>query len=162
MFDNFHNLREEMWMEFRKAKKGDLHSIVRLLADDKLGAQRECFKEPLPDVYYEAFKAIESQDGNQVILAVESQKVIGCLQLTIIPGLARQGMKRAQIEGVRIDRLYRGEKIGEKLFREAISIAKSEKCGMVQLTTDKQREDAHRFYERLGFSASHEGMKLIL
>lgn len=149
-------------MEFRKATEKDLYSIVRLLADDELGAQRERFEEPLPAIYYEAFKAIESQDGNQIIVAIDGQNVIGCLQLTIIPGLARQGMKRAQIEGVRVDRNYRGKKVGEKLFKEAISIAKSKKCGMVQLTTDKQRGDAHRFYEKLGFSASHEGMKLIL
>src|SRR5690625_4946465 len=149
-------------MEFRKATEEDLHSIVRLLADDQLGAQRERFEDPLPTVYYDAFKAIESQDGNQIILAVENQRVIGCLQLTIIPGLARQGMKRAQIEGVRVDRDYRGKRIGEKLFEKAISIAKSEKCGMVQLTTDKQRSDAHRFYEKLGFSASHEGSKLVM
>src|SRR5690625_1631984 len=149
-------------MEFRKANEGDVHAIVRLLADDELGSQRERFEVPLPTAYFEAFKAIESQVGNQIILAVENQKVIGCLQLTIIPGLARQGMKRAQIEGVRIDRKYRGKKVGEKLFKEAISIAKSENCGLVQLTTDKQRGDAHRFYEKLGFSASHEGMKLIL
>ena len=149
-------------MEFRIANKNDLHSIVRLLVDDELGSQRERFEEPLPAAYYEAFNAMEAQVGNQIILAVENQRVIGCLQLTIIPGLARQGMKRAQIEGVRIDRNYRRKSIGERLFEEAISIAKSEKCGMVQLTTDKQRSDAHRFYEKLGFSASHEGMKLIL
>lgn len=149
-------------MEFRKANQNDLHSIVRLLADDELGSQRERFEDPLPAAYYEAFNAIESQVGNQIILAVDDQKVIGCLQLTIIPGLSRLGMKRAQIEGVRVDRNYRGKRIGEKLLEEAISIATSEKCGMVQLTTDKQRNDAHRFYEKLGFTASHEGMKLIL
>lgn len=151
-----------MVMEFRKANKKDIHSIVRLLADDELGSQRERFEEPLPAAYDEAFEAMELQAGNQIILAVENEKVIGCLQLTIIPGLARLGMKRAQIEGVRVDRNYRGKKIGEKLFEKAISIAKSEQCGMVQLTTDKQRSDAHRFYDKLGFTASHEGMKLIL
>lgn len=151
-----------MIMEFRKANKKDIQSIVRLLADDALGSQREHYEEPLPEAYYEAFHAMESQIGNQIILAVEDEKVIGCLQLTIIPGLARMGMKRAQIEGVRVDRDYRGKKIGEKLFEKAISIAKSKKCGMVQLTTDKQRGNAHRFYEKLGFTASHEGMKLIL
>ncbi len=149
-------------MEFRQAEEKDVHSIVRLLADDELGVNRERFEDPIPAVYYEAFRAIESQVGNQVILAVEGSKVVGCLQLTIIPGLARQGMKRAQIEGVRIDRNSRGKGIGEKLFEKAIAIAKAEQCGMVQLTTDKQRSNAHRFYDKLGFSASHEGMKLIL
>lgn len=148
-------------MKFRKANKNDLASIVSLLADDDLGSQREKFEDPLPAVYYEAFDAIEAQNGNQIILAIENEQVIGCLQLTIIPGLARQGMKRAQIEAVRVSRNYRGKKIGEKLFEEAILIARIENCGMVQLTTDKQRGDAHRFYESLGFSSSHEGMKLI-
>lgn len=149
-------------MEFRTANVEDLQAIVRLLADDELGAQRERFEEPLPNEYYEAFTSIQSQIGNQIILAVEGQMVIGCLQLTIIPGLARRGMKRAQIEGVRVDKNYRSKGIGEKLFKEAIAIAKSEQCGLVQLTTDKQRNDAHRFYDKLGFCASHEGMKLIL
>lgn len=149
-------------MEFRNATAEDLTAIVRLLADDELGATRERFEEPLPDVYREAFTEIESQKGNQIIVAIDEGKVIGCLQLTMIPGLARAGMKRALIEGVRVDSAYRGKKIGEKLFEQAISMAKIENCGMVQLTTDKQRRDAHRFYEKLGFEASHEGMKLLL
>ena len=87
-------------MEFRKATEKDLHTIVRMLADDELGATRECFEDPLPDTYIEAFNDVESQVGNQIIVAVEDEKVIGCMQLIIIPGLARLGMKRAQIEGV--------------------------------------------------------------
>lgn len=148
-------------MKFRKAHKEDLPAIVRLLADDELGSKREKYEDPLPDIYYQAFAAIESQIGNQILLAVEEDKVIGCIQLTMIPGLARQGMKRAQIEGVRVDKDYRGKRIGEALFKEAIAVAKAENCGLVQLTTDKARKDAYRFYERLGFTASHEGMKLI-
>ena len=147
-------------MNFRKANEEDLPAIIRLLADDKLGSQRERYEEPLPDDYYKAFAAIQAQDGNEILLAIEDQKLVGCLQLTIIPGLARLGMKRAQIEGVRVDRGYRGEGVGEALLKEAIAIAKTEGCGLVQLTTDKQRENAHRFYNRLGFLASHEGMKL--
>ncbi|MFD1416109.1 GNAT family N-acetyltransferase [Oceanobacillus jeddahense] len=148
-------------MYFRKAQKADLPAIVRLLADDELGSRRERYEDPLPEEYDQAFDAIEVQIGNQILLAMEEEKVIGCIQLTIIPGLARLGMKRAQIEGVRIDKNYRGKRIGEALFKEAIAIAKTEGCGLVQLTTDKQRNEAYRFYERLGFSASHEGMKLI-
>ncbi|WP_213021483.1 GNAT family N-acetyltransferase [Siminovitchia terrae] len=144
------------------AKKSDLKEIVRLLADDELGSKREKYEDPLPEAYYNAFSAIESQGGNQILLVTDNEIVIGCLQLTIIPGLARLGMKRAQIEGVRVDKNYRGQKIGEALFREAITIAKSEGCGLVQLTTDKDRKDAHRFYGKLGFTSSHEGMKLIL
>ncbi|HLR22339.1 MAG TPA: GNAT family N-acetyltransferase [Pseudogracilibacillus sp.] len=132
-----------------------------MLADDELGSHREKYEDPLPNDYYQAFKSIESQIGNQILVATENQVVIGCLQLTIIPGLARQGMKRAQIEGVRVDGKQRGKGTGEALLKEAIAIAKSEACGLVQLTTDKQRDDAHRFYEQLGFTASHEGMKLI-
>ncbi|GGP08512.1 GNAT family N-acetyltransferase [Oceanobacillus neutriphilus] len=148
-------------MNFRKAHREDLAMIVRLLADDELGSGRERYEEPLPEEYYQAFDAMEAQAGNQILLAIEDKTIIGCIQLTIIAGLARQGMKRAQIEGVRIDKNFRGQGIGEALFKEAIAIAKAEKCGLVQLTTDKQRDGAHRFYEKLGFSASHEGMKLI-
>lgn len=148
-------------MHFRNANEEDLQAIVRLLADDELGAKREKYEDPLPDCYYKAFKTIEAQAGNQIILAIDGQAVIGCLQLTIIPGLARHGMKRAQIEGVRVDQRCRGKGVGEALFKEAIAIAKSEECGLVQLTTDKERDDAHRFYHKLGFMASHEGMKLI-
>lgn len=149
-------------MDFRKANKEDLPSIVCLLADDKLGAERERYEEPLPTVYQEAFQAIESQHGNQVILAVDGETILGCFQLIIIPGLSRQGMKRAQIEGVRVNRQHRGKGIGEQLLKKAIAIAKDEQCGLVQLTTDKQRANAQRFYEKLGFTASHEGMKLVL
>ncbi|AQU80748.1 MULTISPECIES: GNAT family N-acetyltransferase [Planococcus] len=148
-------------MIFRKAVIEDLPNIVQLLADDELGTTRERYETPLPDSYIEAFNAIEAQVGNQLLLAVEGASIIGCLQLTIIPGLARQGMKRAQIEGVRVAQNQRGTQIGEALFKEAMAIAKAEHCGLVQLTTDKKRKDAHRFYARLGFIASHEGMKFI-
>lgn len=148
-------------MFLRKANESDLPEIVRLLADDELGSQRERYEVPLPEVYYKAFEEIEAQIGNQIIVAIDEDKVIGCIQLTIIPGLSRKGMKRAQIEGVRVAKNHRGNRVGEALFKEAIAIAKSAKCGLVQLTTDKNREDAHRFYDRLGFIASHEGMKLI-
>jgi ribosomal protein S18 acetylase RimI-like enzyme len=149
-------------MNFRKATKDDIQSIVRLLADDVLGSKREQYKDPLPSEYYEAFADLEAQIGNQFIVAIDHQEIIGCLQLTIIPGLAQFGMKRAQIEGVRVDKHYRGQGIGEALFQEAIQIAKQKKCRLVQLMTDKQRNDAHRFYECLGFVTSHEGMKLHL
>ncbi|MFB9326503.1 GNAT family N-acetyltransferase [Paenibacillus aurantiacus] len=137
-------------------------AIVRLLSEDELGSTRELVADPLPDAYTEAFASIQNQRGNAVLVAETNGEIIACLQLTFIPGLARQGMLRAQIEGVRVDGRYRGQGIGEQLFRHAIDAARREGCGMVQLTTDKQRPDAHRFYERLGFAASHEGMKLML
>ena len=147
---------------FRSATKADLPAIVGLLADDALGATRERDEVPLPSEYLAAFAAIEAQSGNEVIVAVEEGAVIGCLQFNGIPGLARLGMKRGQIEAVRLDRRYRGSGVGTELIGYAIKRAREEGCGLVQLTTDKSRGDAHRFYERLGFVASHEGMKLSL
>ena len=154
-------------MKIRPATAAELPEIVRLLADDPLGAQRECLEEPLPPAYPEAFDAITRQHGNKVLVAVEPKpdptggdRVVGCLQLTIIPGLARLGTTRAQIEAVRVDTRHRGQGIGEALVHCAIDLARDAGCGQVQLTTDKSRPEAHRFYERLGFIASHEGMKL--
>ena len=149
-------------MKFRTATADDLPAIVRLLADDSLGATRERDEDPLPQQYREAFAAMGRMGANMVILVVEDGGVIGCLQLILIPGLGRLGMTRAQIEAVRIDRRYRGRGIGEALIRHAIEHAREQGCGLVQLTTDRSRGDAHRFYERLGFKASHIGMKLDL
>lgn len=147
-------------MKFRAATQDDLHAVVEMLADDVLGAQRERLEDPLPSAYTEAFEAIERQPGNQVIVAVDdNDNVIGCLQLTLTPGLARLGMTRATIEGVRIARDHRNTGLGEELFRFAIDEARRAGCGLVQLTTDRARPDAHRFYERLGFEPSHIGMK---
>jgi len=149
-------------MEFRNAVAGDLPAIVKLLADDDLGAMRERDEDPLPKEYRDAFAAMERQGANSVILAIDNGEVIGCLQLAFIPGLARLGMTRAQIEGVRVDRRYRSRGVGEALFQHAIERAREQGCGLVQLTTDRARGDAHRFYERLGFESSHLGMKLDL
>ncbi|MEM7221613.1 MAG: GNAT family N-acetyltransferase [Pseudomonadota bacterium] len=146
---------------FRPAEEEDLPAIVRLLATDPLGATRESATEDLPEAYRVAFAAIQAQAGNEVLVAEQDGQVVGCLQLTIIPGLARRGMTRGQIEAVRIDERLRGQGLGEALFVHAIERAKAAGCGLVQLTTDKSRPDAHRFYERLGFVASHEGMKLV-
>ncbi len=150
-------------MKFRAATKDDIHAVVELLADDILGAQRERLADPLPSPYTEAFEAIERQPGNQVLVAVDdNDNVVGCLQLTLTPGLARLGMTRATIEGVRIARSYRNTGLGEQMFRIAIDEAKKAGCELVQLTTDRARPDAHRFYEKLGFEPSHIGMKLKL
>ncbi|TYP74894.1 GNAT family N-acetyltransferase [Paenibacillus methanolicus] len=149
-------------MNIRTANERDLPAIVRLLSEDALGSTRELVADPLPVVYTEAFANIQAQRGNAVLVAETDGEIIACLQLTFIPGLARKGMLRAQIEGVRVDGRYRGRGIGEQLFRHAIDAARREGCGMVQLTTDKSRADARRFYEKLGFAASHEGMKLML
>lgn len=149
-------------MNVRKATKDDLPEIVRMLADDVLGSKRESYQDPLPNEYYEAFNEIEEQRGNCILVAVEADELLGFLQLTFIPGLSRMGMKRAQIEGVRVDEKHRGKRIGEKLFEDAFERAKEARCSMVQLATDKSRKEAQRFYERLGFEASHDGMKRLL
>ena len=147
-------------MEFRNATLDDLPAIVGLLADDDLGRGREHRGGPLPEEYLVAFAAMAEQPGNRMIVAVEDGVVVGCLQLTRIAGLSRRGMLRAQIEAVRIARGRRGAGIGDALMRHAIDLARRDGCGLVQLTTDRSRDDAHRFYERLGFVASHLGMKL--
>ena len=149
-------------LTIRRATGADLPAIVRMLANDPLGKTRERYAEPLPEAYVQAFAEVEAQKGNEILVAEAEGQVIGCLQLTMIPGLSRLGMLRAQIESVRVDESRRGEKIGERLFLDAIERARKAGCGLVQLTTDASRPDAHRFYERLGFIASHVGMKLAL
>lgn len=151
---------------FRNATRDDLPAIVALLADDEKGKTREELTDPLPNAYYAAFDAMASQSTtalpNQYLLACHGSDIVGCLQLTLIAGLSRRGQLRAQIEGVRVSSTMRGQKIGEKLILESISLSKSLGAALIQFTTDKTRKDAHRFYERLGFVASHEGMKLQL
>ena len=149
-------------VSIRRAGRDDVPAIVRLLADDDLGRGREDAGEPLAIAYLHAFAAIEAQTGNQLMVAVLDGRVVGCLQLTLIPGLSRMGMLRAQVEAVRVDRHCRGRRIGELLMAHAIGHARDAGCGLVQLTTDRARSDAHRFYERLGFVPSHLGMKLQL
>ena len=149
-------------MQFRDAEAGDLPAIVTLLADDPLGAGRERNEDPLPQQYRDAFAAVQRQAGNRIFVATENGVVVGCLQLTLIPGLSRLGMLRAQIESVRVAASQRSRGLGEALFRHAIECAREAGCGLVQLTTDRSRPDALRFYERLGFEASHLGLKLDL
>lgn len=150
-------------MEFRKATRADVPAIVELLASDPLGRLREQFDTPLPEVYYEAFERIAS-DPNQELIAIEDDQghLAGTLQLSLIPYLTYRGGIRAQIEAVRIREDLRGEGLGAKLFQWAIGRARERGAHVVQLTTDKQRPDAFRFYEKLGFKATHEGMKLHL
>jgi ribosomal protein S18 acetylase RimI-like enzyme len=147
-------------IEFRDARAEDVPAIVRLLADDPLGAKRERTDDPAP--YLKAFDALTAQRGNDVIVGEEHGEFVACQQLLIVPGLSRQGATRAFIEGVRVSRSLRGKGTGEALVRHAIDKARAAGCRLVQLTSDKSRTDAHRFYERLGFKASHIGMKLDL
>lgn len=147
-------------LSFRNANHDDLPAIAALLADDDIGATRDGPRF-LP-AYASALDAVNAQAGNSIIVAVLDGQVVGVLQLTLIPGLSRGGMLRAQIESVRVDGRHRGRNIGGKLFEHAIELARNAGCGMVQLTSDKQRSDALRFYEGLGFRATHEGFKLAL
>ncbi|WP_050856870.1 GNAT family N-acetyltransferase, partial [Bordetella pertussis] len=133
-----------------------------LLADDAFGQQREDPTMPPQPAYLAAFGAID-RDPNQLLAVVErAGQIIGCLQLSFIPGLSRRGLWRGQIESVRVAASERGAGTGRALFEWAIAQCRDKGCGLVQLTTDKQRADARRFYESLGFKATHEGMKLDL
>lgn len=145
---------------FRPARAGDMPAIVRLLADDPLGAGREDLREPLPEAYARAFAEIEADPNNEVVVAEHDGRIVGTLQLTFIPGLSHTGGRRCQIEAVRVDGSMRGAGLGRRMIEHAIGRARERGCRLVQLTTDKTRTDARRFYEGLGFTASHEGMKL--
>ena len=149
-----------MELKFRTAEEADIASLVAMLADDELGQQREDLSFPLNQNYLAAFSAINRDDNNQLIVVEANNELIGMLQLTFIPYLTHMGSWRCLIEGVRIHADYRGKGIGEKMFAFAIKQAKKKGCNLVQLTSDKQRPDAIRFYEKLGFKASHEGFKL--
>jgi GNAT superfamily N-acetyltransferase len=147
-------------IKIRKATQQDVPDIVRLLTDDILGSQREALGDKIPQRYYDAFAEIDN-DPNQYLAVAELEgKIIGTFQINYATYMSLQGAKRATIESVRVDKSMRGNGIGEHMFQWAIDGAKQQKCHLVQLTTNKQREDAHRFYERLGFVASHEGYKL--
>ena len=150
---------EQQPVRIRPATREDVPAIVRMLADDPLGQTRERYEVPLPAEYWSAWEAIE-RDPNQLLIVAEVDgTAAGVLQLTFIPGLTRLGSWRALVEGVRIDGARRGAGLGEIMLRWAVDEAKRRGCRLIQLTTDKQRPDAHRFYERLGFVATHEGMK---
>ena len=149
-------------LTFRRAGAADLEDIVALLADDELGRKREDPDPPLNPRYLDAFAAIDA-DRNQFLAVVEEGgEIVGCLQLSFIPGLSRLGLWRGQIESVRISSARRGGGLGKRMFEWAIDECRKRRCEIVQLTTDKSRADARRFYEGLGFVASHEGMKLAL
>ena len=147
-------------IEYRNARAEDVSAIVALLADDTLGATREDTNNLTP--YTKAFAALTAQHGNAIIVGDDNGEIVACLQLTVVPGLSRRGATRAFIEGVRVAGARRGQQIGEAIVLHAIDRARAAGARLVQLTTDNSRRDAHRFYERLGFKATHIGMKLEL
>ena len=149
-----------MELTVRRATSQDVPAIIALLADDPIGAARETPDDREP--YDVSFKAVDDDPNQLVVVGERDGRVIATMQLTFIPGLSRRGTWRAQIEGVRVATAERGGGVGEKLMRWAIEQARSRGCALVQLTSDARRAEAHRFYERLGFVASHTGYKLSL
>lgn len=147
---------------FRLATRDDLPYIVRMLADDELGSQREAYLEPLPESYFAAFEQINKDANHQLVVAELNGRVVGTLHMMFLPSISYQGGLRAQVESVRVDRKYQSKGIGSEMMKWAIERAKERGAHLMQLTTHKSREDAHRFYERLGFQKSHLGMKLSL
>ncbi|MDH6578333.1 GNAT family N-acetyltransferase [Kitasatospora sp. MAP5-34] len=144
----------------RPAAPADLPAIVAMLADDPLGATRESPDDLTP--YQDAFARLATDPQQHVMVAERAGRTVGTLQLTVIPGLSRRGSTRTIIEGVRIDATERGSGLGTELIQWAIDKSRDLGADLVQLTSDATRTDAHRFYERLGFSASHLGFKLAL
>jgi len=151
-----------MNLEFREAREEDVASLVKLLAEDVLGAKREDTSTPLNTDYLDAFHSIEEDSNSELIVVESSGALVGMLQLTFIPYLTHIGSWRCLIEGVRIVDSYRGKGLGTEIINWAITRARVKRCSIVQLTSDKQRVDAIRFYEELGFAATHEGFKLKL
>ena len=143
-------------MRFRDATRADVPAIVAMLADDSLGQGREG-ADLAP--YLAAFDQIAANPAHQLIVAEDAGRIIATCQLTILSGLSRQGARRALVEAVRVTADLRGRGIGAALMAECETRARAAGCGMIQLTTDRSRQDAHRFYERLGYQPSHIGMK---
>ncbi|MFJ8541693.1 GNAT family N-acetyltransferase [Streptomyces sp. NPDC093586] len=147
-------------LEIRRLAEDDIPAVVAMLADDPLGAQRESPDDLSP--YLAAFERLSTDPHQHLVVAVREDRVVGTLQLTVVPGLSRRGATRSIIEGVRVHADERGSGLGTRLIEWAVAESRRQGCHLVQLTSDKTRTDAHRFYERLGFSASHTGFKLQL
>lgn len=143
----------------RVARRADLPAIMALLADDPFSVGRE--DGPTPDVEA-AFTEIEAHPGTAMHVLEQGGRIVGCAQLTVVPGVARRALKRGIIEAVRVASDLRGQGLGRTFIRTLIEEARRAGCGVVQLTSDKRRSDAHRFYQGLGFAMSHDGFKLLL
>lgn len=149
-------------IHFCDANETHLEEIIRLLSDDVLGQKREAQQSIVTPSYQGAFRAIAVDPNAALIIGCEKKQAVACAQFNLIPCLTYQGGTRAQIEGVRVHRDYRGQGIGKRLFEYLIQRAEDKGAHMVQLTTDKQRQDAYAFYEALGFQNTHDGFKLFL
>ncbi len=147
----------------RRARQSDVAALVDLIAADQLGATRDGVRDAKDlAAYTAAFRSIDADPAHLLVVAEQDGQVVGTMQLSFLPGLARRGALRAQIEAVRVAQSQRGSGLGAAMMGWAIDEARRRGCALVQLTSDKSRTDAHRFYARLGFVASHEGMKLTL
>jgi ribosomal protein S18 acetylase RimI-like enzyme len=145
----------------RRARRDDVAAIIAMLADDHLGRARERLEEPLPDCYFAAFEKVERDANLTLVVAEDGEgRVVGCLQLCILPGLSSQGASRGLIEDVRVASDRRSRGIGEQLVQWAVGEARTKGCKLVELLTHHTRVDAQRFYERLGFAKSHVGMTI--
>ena len=151
------NMRD---VNVRKMQKADLPLIVQLLADDELGQLRERLQHPPHDDYRRAFTAIDADPSQYLAVFEKNDDIIGCLQISFIPGLSRRGALRGQIESVRVATNVRGNGYGALMMAWAIEKCREQGCSLVQLSSDKARKDARRFYQKLGFEPSHEGFKL--
>ena len=149
-------------LTFRKAQRTDLETIVALLASDLLGQAREDASTPLQAAYVSAFEAIDADPNQLLVVVTDADQVIGTLQLTFLPNISRLGAWRAQIEAVRIDPNCRSAGIGREMFLWAFEQARARGCQLIQLSCDHARKEAQRFYEGLGFEASHIGYKKAL
>lgn len=145
-----------MIVTFRPAARDEVPAIVDLIADDVLGAGREGAP---PQVYLDAFDEIAQGPGNQMIVGVAGERIVAVYQLTVIPGLALQAARRAQVESVRVARALRGQGIGRQLIEDAEARARAAGCTLMQLTMNATRTGSHRYYKAMGFAASHVGFK---
>jgi len=147
---------------FRRALPADLPDLVRMLADDELGSQRECHETPLPKSYHQAFDAIDRDANHELIVAELDGAVIGTLHLIFVPSISYQGSLRSQVESVRVDSRHQSRGVGSQMMKYALERARLRGAHLMQLTSHQSRRGAHRFYERLGFELTHVGMKLNL
>jgi len=155
-------IANNMHLTIRKATLEDLPEIIRLIADDFLGRQRESFELPIKSCYVDAFREIDADPNNELLVAELDGAVVGTMQLTFTPSLSFQGGRRSTVESVRVDESLRGRGIGREMMLWAIERAKERDCVSMQLTSHVERPRAHTFYERLGFHRSHAGFKLPL
>lgn len=151
-----------MSLTVRKATFEDLPRIVELLVDDDLGQTRELNQESIASSYVKAFMKIDSDPNQYLMVVISHTQLVGTCHLTLLPSLTYTGSMRMQIEAVRIAKDYRGQKIGEWMMQQAFDYAKKHDVKIIQLTTNKHRPKAKKFYERLGFQPTHEGMKCFL